>query len=130
MPKSLLYSILRYKCPRCRQGNMYKQRGIWPLKTMMDMPTNCPICNQKFELETGFYFGTGYVSYALSVAYIVAYFVAYHILIGLDLYNGSIIRCLIYAIISIILLQPVLMRFSRVLFLHLFVKFDKQSKTN
>ncbi len=89
------------------------------------MPKNCPTCNQKTELEPGFYFGTGYVSYGLSVAFFVAYFVGYQLLIGLNIYNGSIIRCLLYAIGFVILIQPLMMRFSRILYIHMFVKYDK-----
>jgi hypothetical protein len=36
-------------------------------KTTMRMPENCPVCEQKFDLQTGFYFGTGYVSYGLTI---------------------------------------------------------------
>ncbi len=107
---------------------MYKQPYIWPLTSMMQMPTHCSVCNQKFELESGFYFGTGYVSYALSVGFLVSYFAAYHLLIGLTVQNNSIIHCLISGIIILILLQPWMMRISRVLYLHLFVKYGANSQ--
>ncbi len=31
------------------------------------MYERCPKCGQLIELETGFWFGTGYVSYALAI---------------------------------------------------------------
>ena len=120
-----LISILGYKCPRCRKGNMYNQVYIWPLKTMLDMPEHCNVCGQKTEIESGFYFGTGYVSYALSVAFLVTYFVAFHIIIGLSIKNGTVIPCLISAIVFLILIQPWMMRISRILYLSMFVGYDE-----
>ena len=38
------------------------------------MHDNCPECGQKFDLEQGFWYGTGYVSYALAVAIIRRHF--------------------------------------------------------
>ena len=33
----------------------------------MDMNKECPVCGQPTEIEVGFYYGTGYVSYVLSI---------------------------------------------------------------
>ena len=32
------------------------------------MNKECPVCGQPTEIEVGFYYGTSYVSYALTVA--------------------------------------------------------------
>jgi uncharacterized protein (DUF983 family) len=122
-----LMSIVQYKCPRCRKGDMYTQKYIWPLKKMLDMPEVCNNCGQKFELENGFYFGTGYVSYGLSVAFFIAYFVAYLLLFGLSIYDNSILTCLFTGIGILVLMQPWLMRISRALYLSMFVKYQKKS---
>jgi flagellar biosynthesis protein FliQ len=119
-----IISLLNYKCPRCRQGDMYVQKNLWPLPTMMQMPTHCKVCGQKTELESGFYFGTGYVSYALSVAFLVAFFVAYHVIIGLSIERNTVIPCLIAAVVLLILIQPWMMRLSRILYLSAFVGYD------
>ncbi len=91
------------------------------------MPEHCPVCGQKFELEVGFYYGTGYVSYALSVALSIFNFVWYGMLIGLSYKDYSFFYCLGLNILIIILLQPWLMRISRVLYLYMFVKYGKGS---
>ena len=51
------------KCPRCRRGPMFNNNNPWRLKKVFDMPKRCPECNQPYELEVGFWYGTGYVSY-------------------------------------------------------------------
>ena len=56
------------KCPRCRKGDMFVTKNPWHLKTTMKMNQVCPVCAQPLDIEPGFYFGAGYVSYALTVA--------------------------------------------------------------
>ncbi len=123
--RSLIVSVLTNKCPRCRQGNLFTVKNPYNLKTSMRMPEHCAVCGQKFELEPGFYFGTGYVSYGLSIGILAMIFVAWGLTIGLSVYNNSIIQCLIASIIILIALQPVLQRLSRSIWIAFFVKHEK-----
>lgn len=107
---------------------MYTQNGIFPLKTMLDMPAECPVCGQKMEPQVGFYFGTGYVSYALSVALFVFNLVWYWFFFGLSYKDNSIVYYLITSISIVILLQPSIMRISRVLYLYMFVRYGAHRK--
>lgn len=119
----LLSSILKMKCPNCRKGNMFSSSSVLPLKKMMDMPEECAECGQKMEIEVGFYYGTGYVSYALTVALIAACFVAYWVIFGLSYKDNSVYIALGISFAISILMQPWLMRISRVLYLYMFVKY-------
>ncbi len=120
-----LPALLAMKCPNCRKGDMYKQPGIFPLKTMLDMPERCPVCSQKMELEVGFYYGTGYVSYALTVALLAIFAVIFHLTYRFSYKDNSVFVFLGIAIVLLLLLQPWLMRISRVLYLWIFVKYGK-----
>lgn len=91
------------------------------------MPDNCAHCGQKMELEVGFYYGTGYVSYALTVFLLGVCFVAYWIIFGLSYEDNSIFYALGASVGIILLLQAWLMRFSRVLYLYMFVRYGKGS---
>lgn len=124
-----LSSILKMKCPACHQGNMFSQSSIFPLKHLMDMPERCPVCTQKMELEPGFYFGTGYVSYALTIAVMTAVAVIFALTRGFSFKDNSVFWYLGIAVSITLLLQPWMMRLSRVLFLYLFVKFGKIRET-
>lgn len=98
---------------------------------MFDMPVKCPECNQPFELEVGFWYGTGYVSYILAVLLTALTFVAWFLLIGMSTNDNRFFGWLVFNIILLVVLQPWLMRFSRVLYLYFFVKYDKDyKKTN
>lgn len=106
---------------------MFIQKSIFPLNKLLQMPERCPVCGQKMELEVGFYYGTGYVSYALSVGMLGIVFAAYWILFGLSYKDYSVFYALGTAVTIVLLLQPWLMRISRVLYLYVFVKYGKGS---
>jgi hypothetical protein len=57
---------------------------------ILEMPDECPVCKQKFDLEPGFWYGTGYVSYALAFAMSVTTFVAWYVLIGMSIYDSRV----------------------------------------
>lgn len=116
------------KCPNCRKGRMFTNKSIFPLSKMLQMPENCNHCGQKMELEPGFYFGTGYVSYGLTVALMAIVFVAYWVLIGLSYKDNSIFIALSVAVGLTLIMQPWLMRISRVMYLYMFVKFRSGNK--
>lgn len=119
-----IWSILSKKCPRCRRGDMFTPNTSWNLKKIFSMPERCTVCGQPFELEIGFYYGTGYVSYALSVAITVASFVAWFVLIGMSTSDSRFFWWMGTNIGFLILLQPWLMRISRVIYLYFFVSYD------
>ena len=135
IPKpSYLISIFTSKCPRCRRGNMFNQPNPYKkvkLSHIFDMPDNCPECGQKYELENGFWYGTGYVSYALAVAISVTTFVAWLVLIGVSTEDNRVFYWLGFNGVLLVLLQPWMMRLSRVIYLYIFVSYDENyKKTN
>ena len=69
---NFLSSILQLKCPKCRQGDLFCNKSSYKYKGFFDMPKKCSECGQDFEIETGFYYGAMYVSYALTIALTVA----------------------------------------------------------
>lgn len=89
------------------------------------MPDRCPECSQKMELEPGFYYGTGYVSYGLSVALLAIIAVIFALTYGFSYKDNSVFIFMGIGFGLLILLQPWLMRISRVLYLWAFVKYGK-----
>lgn len=121
-----LKSTLQNKCPRCREGNLFVSQQPYRLKDGLKMHEHCPVCGQPTEIEVGFYYGTGYVSYALSIAYIVSSFVAWKVLIGVTfaIDDNRIFYWMGTVVVTLFALQPMLMRFSRSLWLSWFVRYD------
>lgn len=130
MPKvpGLVPSILKMKCPNCRKGNMFTNNSIFPLSELLKMPERCSECGQEYELEVGFYYGTGYVSYALTVGFFLFNFVWYSLIFGISYKDNSIFYYLGSSIAIVAILQPWIMRISRVLYLNIFVKYGKGAK--
>jgi uncharacterized protein (DUF983 family) len=79
MSRSYLGAALANRCPRCREGKLFIVDGAYK-KNSTKMHERCPVCGQPTEIEVGFYYGTGYVSYALSIALLVSTFVAWKVL--------------------------------------------------
>ncbi|MDB5201668.1 MAG: hypothetical protein JWQ27_1077 [Ferruginibacter sp.] len=123
-----LWSIFTMRCPRCRRGPMFSDSNPYKklsLKHIFDMPEHCPVCAQKYDMEPGFWYGTGYVSYALAVALSVTTFVAWWVLIGVGTSDNRIFYWLITNTVILVLLQPWLMRLSRVIYIRFFVGYDE-----
>lgn len=108
-----------------KNANPYRKLS---LTYIFDMHYSCPVCNQKFDLEPGFWYGTGYVSYGLAVAISVATFVAWYVLIGVSTDDNRIFYWLIFNAVALVLLQPWLMRLSRVIYIRFFVNYDESYK--
>jgi uncharacterized protein (DUF983 family) len=125
-----LLAILGNKCPRCREGFIYKERNSYKLRSVVKMVDKCPVCAQRTEIEVGFYYGTGYVSYALSVVFCVASCIAWWLLIGFSFEDNRFLAWLIFNSILLLALQPPMMRLSRTLWLSCFVRYDPDWKTH
>ena len=95
------------------------------LSHIFDMPDHCPLCQQKYDLESGFWFGTGYVSYALAVAVSATTFIAWLLLVGVSTDDNRIFWWLGSNAILLVVIQPWLMRISRVIYIRFFVRYDE-----
>ncbi|MFM8587467.1 MAG: DUF983 domain-containing protein [Bacteroidota bacterium] len=125
MKHTYLYSVLNNRCPRCRKGNIFISSNAYKLSNTTKMKEQCDVCGQPTEIEVGFYYGTGYVSYALSVAFSVATFFAWWVLIGFSLDDTRFFWWMGTNAVAMIVLQPLFMRLSRSIWLSWFVKYDK-----
>ncbi|MEY2649011.1 MAG: hypothetical protein RL282_1724 [Bacteroidota bacterium] len=125
-----LYSVLNNKCPRCRKGNIFYSRNAYKFGEFTRMNENCPVCGQPTEIEVGFYYGTGYVSYALTVAFSVATFIAWWVLIGFSLDDTRFFWWMGTNAVLMVLMQPLFMRLSRSIWLSWFVTYEKDWEKN
>lgn len=120
----LLWALFNHRCPHCREGNIFQDKGSYHLTSFMKMNEHCPVCGQKTELEQGFYYGTGYVSYAITIAFSVSTFVAWWVLIGISVNDNRVFWWMGVNTFLLILLQPYFMRLSRTVWLSFFVKYN------
>lgn len=117
------YSIVHSKCSKCNLGDLYVDNHPYHLRSLGKMRTHCEVCGQRYEPETGFYYGAMYVSYALSVA--IIFIPAYIMYMFFD----ASVRTLMITIIGIYVFTfPLMFRWSRNIWLNIFVKFDPEVK--
>lgn len=90
----------------------------------MKMFEHCPVCGQPTDIEVGFYYGTGYVSYLLGLVLTGISFVLWFLSIGFSFHDSRFLAWVIFNSMMLIGLQPYLMRFSRSLWLSFFVSYD------
>ena len=123
-------SVLDCRCPRCREGKLFQFPLSLKLKQYMKMNEECPVCGQPTEIEVGFYYGTSYVSYVMTVTLSVASLIAWWVIIGLSFNDNRFFYWLGFNAVLLIILQPWLMRLSRNLWISWFVKYDPQWKNH
>jgi uncharacterized protein (DUF983 family) len=119
-----ILSVLQNRCPRCRRGKLYKQDKAYK-KGFMKMNDRCPVCRQPFDMEPGFYYGTGFVSYGLAITISVATLVAWWILIGISVHDNRFFWWMGINALFLVLLQPPLMRISRTIWIYFFVPYSR-----
>lgn len=118
-----LYSVLKNKCPRCHEGNFFETNDPYDLKKFSRMNARCPLCNEDFQREPGYYFGATYVSYGLTVGFGIALFLLFCVV-----FNFGTIPFLLFFSALLILLLPLFYRFARLIWINLFVNFKAVRK--
>ena len=117
---SKLYSVLFNKCPRCHEGNFMEENNIFKFKMAFKMHKKCSKCNLKYMMEPSFYYGAMYVTYALTVGVSIITFI-----IATLIFKLSLLESFIPIVIVLILTAPFSLRFSRIIWINIFVHFDK-----
>lgn len=112
------YSILNNKCPRCHEGNFFETNNPYDLKRFARMHNNCEACQEDLRRETGFYFGAAYVSYGLTVGFGIGLY-----LLMCTWLNAEILTFLLTFSTLLIVLMPLFYRYSRLIWIHLFVSY-------
>ncbi len=121
-------AMLGNRCPRCHRGKFWEHGNPYVNLFFRGGRMNevCDKCGFKYEMESGFWYGGMYVSYAINVA----------ILIGGALFTELFFEDLGVweeaGLISgvMILLIPITFYFSRLVWINFFVKYDPSKWEN
>ena len=120
-----LYSILYNKCPKCHEGDFMKEKNILKLHRAYKMHSNCPNCNFKYTMEPSFFYGAMYINYSLTVGLSILTFA-----ITTLFFNLTFLQSFIPIVVVLVLTAPITIRLSRIIWINLFVSFDKTKKVN
>lgn len=118
-----LYSVLFNKCPHCHEGDFFVSKNPFSLKNFSKINPNCSNCGENFMKEIGFFYGSMYVSYGLTIALGIGMY-----LIMCLLLNLSELSFLISFVVAGLLLWTTIFRVARLVWINLFVKYEKKTK--
>lgn len=120
-----IYSVFTGTCPVCQEESMYKEPNPYKLSRLFDMHERCSNCGTKYKMEPSFFFGAMYVSYAVGIV-----FAAVAFLISFWLLNLSLLFTFMVIVITLIIFLPVIVRWSRNIWVNFFFSYDPPKMKN
>jgi uncharacterized protein (DUF983 family) len=105
-----LVAILAQRCPVCLVGPVFN--------SMFGAHKNCPHCGVRYERETGFYLNAMFVAYAMALVILAPSFLILY-LRGVSTFWFSVIMGA-----EVLLMWPLVFRYSRIIWMHLDQLFD------
>ena len=117
----IIYSTVANKCPRCHQGKLFVQSNPYRYSVMLAMEKTCSQCGEVYENEQGYFFGALYVFYALTTGGFIVWLVLYNFV-----FNRSTSFFIGFMAMTILLLSPVIFRWSRIIWMNFFVRYNKE----
>lgn len=120
-----LYSIARFKCPRCHEGNLFTVKNPYRLKYLDKMPHYCLVCGEDLQREVGFYYGAMMISHGTTTLIaVIVHVTVFHF------YGWNLTPNIIAMLFFIIGLFPIVFRSSRAIWINFFSKYDEHAKEN
>lgn len=119
---TLLYSIFKFKCPACHEGDFYVDNNPFHLKNLSKMHKKCSVCDFKYEIEPNFFHGAMYISYGLTVGIAIASFIISFIL------SLSFITTAILILVALIVMMPLTFKLSRIIYMNFFKSYEGLKK--
>ena len=120
---SKLNSILTGTCPKCQNESMYQEKNLFRISKVLTMNETCSHCGLRYQIEPSFFYGAMYVSYGLNVALGIAAFI-----ISFLLCKSSLKVSFLAIIATLVVLFPLVLRWSRNIYINIFVDYDPSWK--
>lgn len=116
---NILTSIWKYKCPRCRKGDLYV--APFMMNDPLNMNESCQFCQQKFEPEYGYYLGAMFISY-IWTAFACLFIMGFCMLVLGWSVAASFSLLVFFTVVTFFWIA----RISRSMYIHLDVRYDKE----
>jgi uncharacterized protein (DUF983 family) len=114
---NVLSSIIKCKCPKCRQGDLFVKPLV--IKNFLTMPEQCNHCGQKTMPEPGFYYGAMFMSYIITAFLYLG--IVGSLILGLGFSVEAAFGVLLLFVIATYIHTA---RLSRSLWIHLMVSYN------
>lgn len=120
-----IYSISTGTCPRCMEESMYETSNPYNLSKTIKLNEKCSHCGLVYTIEPSFFYGSMYVSYAISTFFAILAFIISFLALELTLVTTFVV-----IVATLVILYPPILRWSRNVWINMFVKFDKNWKSH
>lgn len=120
---NIFYSMIMNKCSRCHQGDVFVSKNPYNLFRMFEVHKTCSHCNLKYEKEPSFFYGAMYVSYAISSGWFMIWYALESTLLNWETLNFAL-----FVTGFIIVVSPLTLRWSRLIWLNFFYKYKPEYK--
>jgi len=101
-------------------------KSIFPLNKCLALKDECEICGEKMKSESN---NGGGINYALSMMLFFLNLLWYWPIFGLSYKDNSVFYYLGTSTLVVLLMQPYLMRLSRMLYLYFYIGFGHSRRT-
>ncbi|MEJ6583860.1 MAG: DUF983 domain-containing protein [Crocinitomicaceae bacterium] len=121
--RSIWSSLFGLKCPRCRKGNLFVKGGLFQYKKILDMPENCSVCKQKFDIEPGFWIGAMWISYPIVVVIEMPF-----LFLALFAEGAMTWAYFGFMVLAFLVLWPLILRLGRSSWIHVSIRYEEDIK--
>ncbi|PZX54884.1 DUF983 domain-containing protein [Algoriphagus chordae] len=111
--KSTIKAILGAKCPQCHEGDLFSV-PVNSFRKLSDVNKSCSECGANFHAEPDFFYGAMYVNYGFSVALVIITMIVLNVFMD----RPELWMYLTTVAISNLVLLPLMLRYSKVLYLY------------
>lgn len=122
---SKIYAMITGCCPKCHEESMYLDANPFNIMKIYAMHEKCSHCKLVYQIEPSFFFGAMFVSYGLGVFIGIITF-----LLSFFVFHADLETSFIAIVVALILCNTVIMRWSRNIWINIFVHYDKNWKEN
>ena len=122
-PMSAIPHVLKLKCPKCRQGDLF-ETGSFSFSKSFEMPKQCPVCGQSYFPEPGFYYGAMFISYIFMGWFSIGFAAFFHWVLDWSLLASFGLLIGVCAIFFVYIF-----RVARSIWLAINVKYDPKFKS-
>ena len=126
-------ALFKMCCPNCRKGFVFINKSVFPLGKTVALKERCELCGQKLLSEKNNGAGMNYaitvVVFMLNLAWYCPLYLYLKKNPNENWYeNNSVEWYLVSSIVVVLVLQPWLMRISRMLYLYMYVPYGSNKK--
>jgi hypothetical protein len=122
---SKIYAMITGCCPKCHEESMYLDANPFNIMKIYAMHEKCSHCKLVYQIEPSFFFGAMFVSYGLGVLIAIFTF-----LLSFFVFHVNLKTSFIAIVVALILCNTLIMRWSRNIWINIFIDFDKNWKAN